>query len=155
MPQSDWALFHDVPIILIELDSSSHEDAQTTGSSKQATDSAGIERNTPEQCRNRGLAQAACVVRSINIALGIHDYVLPFIWVSKTWRAHCDLVYQDGINVCFVSSFSLDDRLTCWFRFMHILSNTRMQSISISRINLAKPISVFDCSISLIRACAH
>lgn len=108
-PRSDWAIFDDVPVVLVELDSGTRTQALSTARAS-TTDSHGDKRMKTNITLDmaRGLAYAAVVVRSTNIALKINNYCLPYIWVSKLWHASCYVVYQSGADVCLVSLSSLN-----------------------------------------------
>lgn len=78
IPRTDWAIFQSHgPMTFVELDSSSLRPTRSP--------------STHEKDELRGLAHAAFVVRLTNIALGIDNFCLPVIWVSKTWKARCSL----------------------------------------------------------------
>jgi len=113
-PRSDWAVFDDVPVVLVELDSGTKTQALSTArmtkSSASTTDSHGDKpmKTNITLDMARGLAYAAVVVRTTNIALKTNNYCLPYIWVSKMWHASCYVVYQSGADVCLVSLSSLN-----------------------------------------------
>ncbi|KAE9392366.1 hypothetical protein BT96DRAFT_1000454 [Gymnopus androsaceus JB14] len=81
-PRMDFSMFYyREPLVFVEVDSG------------------GVKASNSPTDKKRGLAHAAFFVRLANMALGITDFCLPVIWVSKLWTAECHLVYQHGSRI--------------------------------------------------------